>query len=167
MAGVFSIYCIFDIICNISCRKLYLFSFVVLSTSEVHVFNLFPFHLIIFNTFLERKIYQMSEIQKEIVWIMANTKTRACCGKRFWKLLLLHLPANTVGIIIIICGKHRKIVEQIQVCSYRMLVHRQRHRYDIHMTSTNLIKYKNGVLCAGMRLFLCIPSEVKIMIQNV
>jgi hypothetical protein len=97
---------------------------------------------------------------------MASTKTRACCGKRFWKLLLLHLPANIVSIIII-CGKHRKIVEQIQVCSYRILVHRQRHKYDIDMTSANLIKYKNGVLFAGMRFFLCIPSEVKIMIKNV
>jgi hypothetical protein len=98
---------------------------------------------------------------------MASTKMRVGCGKRFWKLLLLHIPANTVSIIIIICGKHRKIGEQMQACSYRMLVHRQRHRYDIHMTSTNLIKYKNGVRFAGMRLFFCIPSEVKIMIQNV
>jgi len=98
---------------------------------------------------------------------MASTKTRVRCGKRFWKVLLLHLPTYAVSIINIICGKHRKIVEQIQVCIYRMLVHRQRHRCDIHMTSTTLIKYKNGVHFAGMRLFFCISSEVKIMIQNV
>jgi len=64
------------------------------------------------------------------------------------------------------CGKHRKIGEKIQVCSYRMLVHTHRHRYNIHMTSKNLIKYNNGVYFAGMRLF-CIASEVKIMIKNV
>jgi len=97
---------------------------------------------------------------------MASTKTRVCCGKRFWKLLLLHLPTNTVSIIIIIGGKHRKIVEQIQVYIYRVLVYRQRHRYDIHMTSTNLIKYENGVHIAGMRLLFCILSEVKTTIQN-
>lgn len=152
--------------CNISCRKSYFFSFTLLSVSEVHAFHLFPFHLIIFNTFLERKIYQIESLKSE-VWIMQSTKTRVCCGKRFWKLLLLHLPANTVSIIIIICGKHGKSGEQIQVCSYRMHVRRQRHRYDIHMTSTNPIKYKNGVHFAGMRLFFCIPSEVKIMIQNI
>jgi len=97
---------------------------------------------------------------------MASTKTRVCCGKRFWKVPLLHLPTNTVSIIILIGWKHRKIVEQIQVCIYRMLMHRQRHRHDIHMTSTNVIKYESRVHFSGMSLFFCILSEVKIMIQN-
>jgi hypothetical protein len=42
---------------------------------------------------------------------MASTKTRVCCGKRIWKLLLLHLPANTV-IIIIICGNIGRLVNK-------------------------------------------------------
>jgi hypothetical protein len=36
-----------------------------------------------------------------------------------------------------------------------------RHRYDIHMPGTNVVKYKNGVHSAGVKLFFCILSEVK------
>lgn len=38
---------------------------------------------------------------------------------RFWKLLLHHLSAHTASIVIITRGK-RKIVEQIQMYSYRI-----------------------------------------------
>lgn len=49
---------------DISRRKPFFFSLTVLSTSEVHTFNLFPFHLI-FNTFLERKIYQIKSLESQ------------------------------------------------------------------------------------------------------
>jgi hypothetical protein len=114
------------------------------------------------DTWLRQQLLGVS-LQKRVVRIMMNVRTREFCCELFKKLNILPLQSHYVLSLLLF------VVKNINMFKSNSVVHtiNTRHCSDLYLPSVHLSKVQNGVYHSGVKVFNCLPPRIKSLSTDV
>ena len=102
------------------------------------------------------------KIQKRILRIISNIGSRDSCRHLFKELQILPLPSQYIFSLLIFVNKNKELF----LSNFEIHDLNTRYKNDLHLNTTNLSLVQKRVLYSGIRIYNCLPSNIRALSNN-
>jgi hypothetical protein len=101
-------------------------------------------------------------LQKKIIRIIADTQRSESCKDLFSRFCILPLASEYIFALMILMIDNYDIFQPVS----EVLKIDTRHKYDLHIPSTNLTVYQKDIFYAGIKLYNKLTVRIKNLFTN-
>jgi hypothetical protein len=126
-----------------------------------HIHSIVSYCIIFWgNSYYSNKIFIL---QKKIIRIITNTKSRNSCRELFKTLEIITLYSQYIHSILLFTVKNKYLFDS----NNEIHQYRTRHNKDLHLPMVNLSRFKKGAYVSGIKAFNHLPQYIKALVNDV
>jgi hypothetical protein len=126
-----------------------------------HIHSIVSYGIIFWgNSYYSNKIFIL---QKKIIRIITNTKSRNSCRELFKNLEIMTLYSQYIYSILLFTVNNKYLFDS----NNEIHPYRTRHNNDLHLPTVNLAKFNKGAYISGIKAFNHLPQYIKALVNDV
>jgi hypothetical protein len=125
-----------------------------------HIHSIVSYGIIFWgNSYYSNKIFIL---QKKIIRIIMNTKSRNSCRELFKNLEIMTLYSQYIYSILLFTVNNKYLFDS----NNEIHQYRTRHNKDLHLPTVNLSRFKKGAYISGIKAFNHLPQYIKALVND-